>query len=140
MVSRSFSFASCYISLSTMLLCNISCSASALIVVVELIRTFLVCCAYSCLACLVLPPSISCLLSIFIHNAYFLFALYIVSCLPCYFLFSLYISVCLVYCFQFVSSGNRTPGSRSYSDFVDTWEESVLITSSHSRIVQRLPV
>ena len=34
---------------------------------------------------------------------------------------------CEVFLFTIITSGNRTPGSRSYSDLVDTWEESVCI-------------
>jgi len=34
-------------------------------------------------------------------------------------------------------SGNRTPGSRSYADLVDTWADS---TSSYQPLFKRLPI
>jgi len=139
MVSRSVSFASCYISLSAMLLCNISCSASALIVVVELIQTFLVCCAYSCLACLVLPP----LFPVCLVYSYCLFPICFLYC----FSFALLFPVFLVYYFllalYIVSSLYQVATALLIAGPTLTlWilGKTVFITCSHSLIVQRLPV
>ena len=44
--------------------------------------------------------------------------------------------------FPLFLSGNCTPGSKSYSDLVDTWADWLLFasTSSYSSLVQRLPI
>jgi len=39
-----------------------------------------------------------------------------------------------------VMSGNCTPGSRSYSDLVNTWADSVSSISLYANLIQRLPV
>ena len=52
----------------------------------------------------------------------------------------LFILPIILFIVPIIPSGNRTPGSRSYSDLVDTWADSVYSTSSYSSLAQSLPV
>ena len=50
--------------------------------------------------------------------------------------FHLFLKGLLYWICLLLSSGNRTPGSRSYSDLLDTLADSVAFTYSYSSVVQ----
>ena len=84
------------------------------------------------------PYLVSLLFAVLISLHLVTFLMFFITCYNSNLILVFIIHFASMYSLLFVSSGNHTPGSRSYSDLVDTWVDSACI---HQLVlVQKLPV